>query len=229
MNVVCERKLCSCTVDINNLCLLTQQWVELAKEEKWTQNILGISTVRSFWKCTLKHCKTNDLLSASPFLVLPTLRNKSNAGPHGRGGAIVPLKPTKVAFFTMICYNSENSINDIRPLCRPLFCHSSFVKYTSSLLEQRRGRYETWLWKINEIAPPNITGWIRPWSNVRLQTSASEISDHDVVLELDNNFLPNCTRDIGQNNALNVRRRELLQPPEEMLGVSDDLTPNIVM
>jgi len=64
---------------------------------------------------------------------------------------------------------------------------------------------------------------------VRLQTSASEISDHDVVLELDNNFLPNCTRDIGQNNALNVRRRELLQPPEEMLGVSDDLTPNIVM
>jgi len=37
--------------------------------------------------------------------------------------------------FTMILYNSENSIRDIRPFCRPLFCHSSVVKYTSSLLQ----------------------------------------------------------------------------------------------
>jgi len=35
----------------------------------------------------------------------------------------------------MIFYNSENSIRDIRPFCRPLFCHSSVVKYTSSLLQ----------------------------------------------------------------------------------------------
>jgi len=51
------------------------------------------------------------------------------------GGAIAPLKSTKRSYFTMILYNSENSIRDIRPFCRPLFCHSSVVKYTSSLLQ----------------------------------------------------------------------------------------------
>jgi len=47
-----------------------------------------------------------------------------------QGGAIgrsAPLKPTKVTFFTMIFYNSENSIGDIRPVCRPLFRHSSVL------------------------------------------------------------------------------------------------------
>jgi len=45
------------------------------------------------------------------------------------------LKPKKVTLFTIILYNSENSIHDTRPFCRPLFCHSSVVKYTSSLLQ----------------------------------------------------------------------------------------------
>jgi len=49
--------------------------------------------------------------------------------------AIAPLKPTKITSFTILFYNSENSICDIRPFCRPLFCHSSVVKYTSSLLQ----------------------------------------------------------------------------------------------
>ena len=44
-----------------------------------------------------------------------------------------PLKPTKVTWFTMILYNSENSIRDKRPLCRPLFCHGSVVTYISFL------------------------------------------------------------------------------------------------
>jgi len=35
----------------------------------------------------------------------------------------------------MILYNSENNIRDVRPFCRPLFCQSSFVKYSSSLLQ----------------------------------------------------------------------------------------------
>jgi len=51
------------------------------------------------------------------------------------GGAISPLKPKKVTFFTMILYNSENNLCDSRPFCRPLFCHNSVVKYTSSLLQ----------------------------------------------------------------------------------------------
>jgi len=48
----------------------------------------------------------------------------------GAVGAIAPLKPTKVTFFTMILFNSENNIRDVRPFCRPLFCHSRVVKYT---------------------------------------------------------------------------------------------------
>jgi len=60
------------------------------------------------------------------------------SGRGGSGGAIgaiaPPLKPRKATFFAMILYNSENSNRDIRPFCRPLFCHSSVVKSTSSLL-----------------------------------------------------------------------------------------------
>ena len=62
----------------------------------------------------------------------------------------------------MIFFNSENSIRVIRPFCRPLFCHSSFVKYKSSLL-QKRSRYETWLSNITEIAPPKDNVLIHPW------------------------------------------------------------------
>ena len=64
-----------------------------------------------------------------------------------------PLKPTKVTFFTIILYNSGNNIRDIRSFFRPLFCHESVVKYTSSLL-QCRSRYETWLPDITEISHP---------------------------------------------------------------------------
>ena len=44
-------------------------------------------------------------------------------------------KATKVTLFTTILYSSENSIRDMRPFCRPLFRHSSVVKYTSALLQ----------------------------------------------------------------------------------------------
>jgi len=50
-------------------------------------------------------------------------------------GRSPPLKLAKVTFFTMILHNSKNSIRDIRPFCRPLFCHSRVVKYASSLLQ----------------------------------------------------------------------------------------------
>jgi len=56
---------------------------------------------------------------------------KSQGG--SRGGATVPLKLTKVTLFTMILYNSENSIRDVRSFWGQLFCHSGVVKYTSSL------------------------------------------------------------------------------------------------
>jgi len=51
------------------------------------------------------------------------------------GGNRPPLKCTKVTFFTLILNNLENSIRNIWPFCRPLFCHKSVVKYTSSLLQ----------------------------------------------------------------------------------------------
>jgi len=72
-------------------------------------------------------------------------------------GGIEPKKTTKVTLFTMNLYNLENSILDIRPFCRPLFCHSSVVKYTSSVLQQWT-RNETWLPNNIEIAPPNLAG-----------------------------------------------------------------------
>jgi len=49
----------------------------------------------------------------------------------GSRGAIAPLKPTKVTLFTMILCNSEDSIRDLRPFCRLLFCHSNDMKYTA--------------------------------------------------------------------------------------------------
>jgi len=56
-----------------------------------------------------------------------------------QGGVISVITTPKTYgsnfLFTMILYNSENSIRDIRPFCHPLFSHSNFVKYTSSLLQ----------------------------------------------------------------------------------------------
>jgi len=72
----------------------------------------------------------------------------SNGGPGTRGRSL-PLKPTKVTLLNIILYNLENNIlkpipnisfgqcsiylfvRDMRPFCRPLFCHSSVVKYVS--------------------------------------------------------------------------------------------------
>jgi len=67
----------------------------------------------------------------------------------GRLGRSPPLKPTKESFFSVILYNSANSICDIRPM----FCHSKVMKYAFSLL-QYRSCYETWLPNITEIGPP---------------------------------------------------------------------------
>jgi len=47
--------------------------------------------------------------------------------------SIAPLKPTKVTLFNMFFLLFGNSIRDVKPFCRPLFCHSRAVKYTSSL------------------------------------------------------------------------------------------------
>ena len=89
------------------------------------------------------------------------LRGGSSGGRLGRSP---PLKPTKVTFFAIILYNSENNIRDIRPFLRRLFCHRSVVKYTSSLLPQR-SRYETWLPNITEIAPLNsLAGPAPAWT-----------------------------------------------------------------
>jgi len=46
-----------------------------------------------------------------------------------------PLKPMIVTLFTMILYNLDNSICDIRLFFLSLFCHSSVVKCNSSLLQ----------------------------------------------------------------------------------------------
>jgi len=59
---------------------------------------------------------------------------ESGADPGSQWGGRPTPKPTKVNIFTMIfLYNSQNSIRDLRPFFRPLFCHSSVVKYTLHL------------------------------------------------------------------------------------------------
>jgi len=53
------------------------------------------------------------------------------------GGSRKQLSPwlnlQKQRFFTMILFKSENSIRNIRPFCRPMFCHSSVVNLWSIL------------------------------------------------------------------------------------------------
>ena len=81
----------------------------------------------------------------------------------------------------MILYNSENNIRDIRLFYRPLFSHSSAVKYTSTLLQQRT-RSETWL--LDEYYwnhPPNLTGWIRPCLSVLCSVRCLE----DITFQID--------------------------------------------
>jgi len=77
------------------------------------------------------------------------------------GGGISPPKTYETNFIHHGITIRKNRFRDIRPFCRLLFCHSSVVKYTSSLL-QWRNRYETPQPNITEIAPPpKLTGWIR--------------------------------------------------------------------
>ena len=64
------------------------------------------------------------------------------AGADPEGDDRPPLNPAKATLFTIILYNSENNIRDIRPFCHQLFGHSIVVKYASSLL-QWGSRYES--------------------------------------------------------------------------------------
>jgi len=62
--------------------------------------------------------RKNHLVTAIFFVILLWIRGASRGGAVD---AIAPLKPRKVTLFTIILYNSENSIRDIRPFRRPLF------------------------------------------------------------------------------------------------------------
>jgi len=56
----------------------------------------------------------------------------------------------------MIFYNSDNSIHNLRPFCRPLFCHSSVVMYTAvSLAKSSFICYNHW--------------WEYWWHNLRMR------------------------------------------------------------
>jgi len=54
--------------------------------------------------------------------------------PGGRLGDLPP-KTYESNFFIMILYKLENNIGDLKPFFLPLLCHSSVMKYTSSLLQ----------------------------------------------------------------------------------------------
>ena len=65
---------------------------------------------------------------------LPPIVNRGES----RGGAIGAIAPP-TTYESNFIHNDfcslENNIPDIRPFCRPLFCHSSVVNFTSSLLQ----------------------------------------------------------------------------------------------
>jgi len=83
----------------------------------------------------------------------PVQNRKPGVDPRGGAiGAISPQTPTNVTLFTMILHSSENSIGDTRLCCRLLFCHSSVVKYTSSLFAVVNPQWDF----ITEIAPLNL-------------------------------------------------------------------------
>ena len=94
----------------------------------------------------------------------PKRKQHKRAPRGGFTGTIAHLKPAKVTLFTMILYNSENGIRDIRPFSIPFICHSSVVKYISFLLQQR-SRQETRLANNAEIGPLNLLAGSAPAYN----------------------------------------------------------------
>ena len=95
----------------------------------------------------------------------------------GAIGAIAPLKLKKVTLFSMILYNSENNVRNVRPFCRPQFCHSSVVKYTSSLA-QKQSCYKAWRPNITEITPLNLLAVCTPATSlIRRQNHNGEVLD----------------------------------------------------
>jgi len=73
-----------------------------------------------------KYCCLHALVTFDYVIVISVfVRKRPEANPErGDWSNRSPLKPTKVSLFTILLYNSENSIRDIRPFCRPLFCHN---------------------------------------------------------------------------------------------------------
>jgi len=100
-----------------------------------------------------------------PYQCTPHIHVARDRSGQGRiqGGtirAIAPPKPTKVTLFTLIFYNSENSIRDVRPFCRRFLwqqcCHVYFIPVTiAKPLWDLTTKY---YWN----RPPNVIGWIRP-------------------------------------------------------------------
>ena len=56
------------------------------------------------------------------------LKTGFNQGRIQGGGRSPHLKPMKAALFTMVLYNSEKIIRDIRPFFCPFLCHSGVLK-----------------------------------------------------------------------------------------------------
>jgi len=87
---------------------------------------------------------------------------EAGRGPHP-GGAILS-KTYERNFFTAILHNSENNIRLKRPFCQPIFCHSSVVKYTLTLLQSKPVmRFDCQI-LLKSSPLPKFTGWIRPWA-----------------------------------------------------------------
>ena len=85
------------------------------------------------FSCTGKCHKISPDLRLDPSFFFVTKLFQTGAAPEWRS---VPYKSYESNFIHRNLCNSENSIRAITSFCRPLFCHSSIVKYTSPLLHK---------------------------------------------------------------------------------------------
>ena len=88
-----------------------------------------------------------------------------STGTGSRGGQLGRSPPWNLQKYLSSQWISKirkKNIRDTRTFCRPLFYHSSAVKYTSSLIQHR----SCWSWdlttKYHWNRSPCRTGWTRP-------------------------------------------------------------------
>jgi len=113
---------------VSNLIQICRHFSNSSYEE---QNWIPVACNKSFMATSESACvhlrlsdyKNRAVCSQTHVNFNTDIQARWDSGGSSRG--IAPLKPTTETLFIMILYNSENNIRDVKPFCRPLFCHSN--------------------------------------------------------------------------------------------------------